>query len=476
MTHSTENIRAEKERIAEITKAQKAIERENKIAAKKATKLLKKSDLSSVSNNRLEEIVNSPCNPNTQDKNGWTLLAEAIVRDKAHLVEKLLKKGADLNQKATHKKTVGKRHFSIPYLKAASYGFIADLLLVKPLTFAFVLLTAPILLGSMAGAIPAAISYATVGSISTLATKIVFGSIFAITSFVQFCYWTDGNFPSDLFRSIVKHERVGFNKLKFERSIIEKSKMLPLEIAMTRQNPTIIKMIEDHQAGHNATENKTKTKKATKELAKFDFEKGTEEDFNNLIENGADINKLDKKTQNKLIETANEKNPVLAAKLKEAKNEAMNSWDKTWGTVDWKASHDEVTTKINQLVADGANVNLQNDFGATALICATNIRNTEAATALINAGANVNMQIKTGQNALMAAVLTNNVKLVETLLEAGADKTIKARTSKTALDLAYEKKNQAIIDLLQQSDKKVVAKKENKVQYIMQNDNALVRC
>ena len=72
MTHSTENIRAEKERIAEITKAQKAIERENKIAAKKATKLLKKSDLSSVSNNRLEEIVNSPCNPNTQDKNGWT--------------------------------------------------------------------------------------------------------------------------------------------------------------------------------------------------------------------------------------------------------------------------------------------------------------------------------------------------------------------------------------------------------------------
>ena len=66
---------------------------------------------------------------------------------------------------------------------------------------------------------------------------------------------------------------------------------------------------------------------------------------------------------------------------------------------------------------------------------------------LINRGANLNLKDKNGDTALHLAVVMGDTILIETLLESGADRTILNNNGQSPLDLALESENYETIDL-----------------------------
>ena len=67
------------------------------------------------------------------------------------------------------------------------------------------------------------------------------------------------------------------------------------------------------------------------------------------------------------------------------------------------------------------NVNIQNDYGDTALILSIREGHTELAAALIDAGADLNIQDNNGETALILSIREGHTDLAATLIEAGAD-------------------------------------------------------
>jgi ankyrin repeat protein len=76
---------------------------------------------------------------------------------------------------------------------------------------------------------------------------------------------------------------------------------------------------------------------------------------------------------------------------------------------------------VRFLAECGADVNIENEFGDTALIDVTVLGNVEVAHILLSHGANPNANSETRNNPLDCAVRSGSVRLVGLLLEAGAD-------------------------------------------------------
>jgi ankyrin repeat protein len=84
---------------------------------------------------------------------------------------------------------------------------------------------------------------------------------------------------------------------------------------------------------------------------------------------------------------------------------------------------------ISALVAKGANVNAQDNYGKTALMCACEEqfavppreRRTEVVRALLKAGADPNRRDKVGTTALMISAECGQTEIIRLLLSAGAD-------------------------------------------------------
>ena len=90
---------------------------------------------------------------------------------------------------------------------------------------------------------------------------------------------------------------------------------------------------------------------------------------------------------------------------------------------------------LKTLIDRGANLNLQDNRGRTAIMIAASYDNKEAAQLLANS-ADLNLQNKQGETALMLAAEGNNFEITQILLDHRADKTIKDASGKTASDLA----------------------------------------
>ena len=107
------------------------------------------------------------------------------------------------------------------------------------------------------------------------------------------------------------------------------------------------------------------------------------------------------------------------------------------------------------LLSAGADVNARPDenfnFGETPLIAAST-KNAEIVKLLIDEGADVNIKNSQGQTALMMAAFwhTNNIDIVKMLLDNGADVNAKDNQDKTALDYAKKEKHTKIANLLKQ--------------------------
>lgn len=91
---------------------------------------------------------------------------------------------------------------------------------------------------------------------------------------------------------------------------------------------------------------------------------------------------------------------------------------------------------INFLIAAGANVNMRNAKGETALVVASNLGFIEAVPPLIAAGARVDESSTTGETPLITAVHNRNIALMRMLLQAGADPERTDNSGRSARDYA----------------------------------------
>lgn len=102
------------------------------------------------------------------------------------------------------------------------------------------------------------------------------------------------------------------------------------------------------------------------------------------------------------------------------------------------AAYNGYTDIMEQLLAKGADPDIQSDFLYTALMYACQGGQTEAARMLIENGANMNLQQHDGWTALMLAAEHENQPVLELVVERGADLDIQAHEGWTVLMIAAQ--------------------------------------
>ena len=103
---------------------------------------------------------------------------------------------------------------------------------------------------------------------------------------------------------------------------------------------------------------------------------------------------------------------------------------------------------VERLLQKGADVNLRDKFGITALMRAVSSNHKEIIERLLQKGADVNVKNNDGETPLMRAVKNGNKDIVELLIKNSADVNAKNDDGKTALIRAVEKGNKDIVELL----------------------------
>ena len=92
--------------------------------------------------------------------------------------------------------------------------------------------------------------------------------------------------------------------------------------------------------------------------------------------------------------------------------------------------------RVIELIKNGADINLQDDYGNNALMFAAARGHTEIVKALIAAHTNLNLQTSNGNTALMMAARNGHIEIVKELIDANADVNIQENDGYTALMLA----------------------------------------
>lgn len=100
------------------------------------------------------------------------------------------------------------------------------------------------------------------------------------------------------------------------------------------------------------------------------------------------------------------------------------------------------------LIANGADVNLQDNNGATALMAASEVGNGEIVQLLLDKGASVNTKDSSEYTALLIASESGHTEVVQLLLENGANPDVKTAKGKTPLADAIRRGHKEIIQLL----------------------------
>jgi ankyrin repeat protein len=118
--------------------------------------------------------------------------------------------------------------------------------------------------------------------------------------------------------------------------------------------------------------------------------------------------------------------------------------------------------KVKDLLEEGADPNVRNYKGQTALTRASKHEYLEIVGLLLKAGADPNLKDQFGNNALMNAlygiyvymsikISNRRKKIVTLLLKAGVDLTMKNNEQLTALDVAIKKGNNGIIQIIKKA-------------------------
>ncbi len=108
-------------------------------------------------------------------------------------------------------------------------------------------------------------------------------------------------------------------------------------------------------------------------------------------------------------------------------------------------------TLANLLISKGADINIQDATGETALVKACRRKRAGMSLVFIEAGANLNLQNNQGETALMVAAAYGNGIIADALLKAGADSSLRNNNGQTALDIARDL-HTAALDHLKRPD------------------------
>ncbi len=117
-------------------------------------------------------------------------------------------------------------------------------------------------------------------------------------------------------------------------------------------------------------------------------------------------------------------------------HEKFNNYKAFWEALKFQNTGD--LDKIKRMVADGADINAQDNFDWTPLIHATHRNHINAVLYLLNRGANINKVGENNWTALHYAVNEGLTDMVEILLKHGADVELEDNDGKKAMDLATD--------------------------------------
>ena len=111
----------------------------------------------------------------------------------------------------------------------------------------------------------------------------------------------------------------------------------------------------------------------------------------------------------------------------------------------FQASKKGDLARVKELVESGADVNVKNRDGETALMIATFKKHLDIVKYLVEKGADMNVQDINKETALMFAISKNHIDIVKYLVEKGADVNVKNNMGKTACDQAKSAELKAIL-------------------------------
>ena len=119
------------------------------------------------------------------------------------------------------------------------------------------------------------------------------------------------------------------------------------------------------------------------------------------------------------------------------------------------AAYNEQPEIVDFLLANGADLDVQDAAGNTALMGVSFKGYKDVAKKLIDAGADVNVRNSNGAPALTFAATFGHLQIAELLLQKGADLTLRDSRGKSPIDHAVIQENEAMIELFQKYVPKV---------------------
>ena len=123
----------------------------------------------------------------------------------------------------------------------------------------------------------------------------------------------------------------------------------------------------------------------------------------------------------------------------------------------WAAFHNDAEL-VGLLLKSGAAVNAQNLYGVPPLAQACINANAEIVKLLLDAGADANTTMKGGETALMLAARSGNVDAVKAMLDKGADPNRRERLGQTALMWAAAEGNLEVVQALMHAGADITAR------------------
>lgn len=168
-----------------------------------------------------------------------------------------------------------------------------------------------------------------------------------------------------------------------------------------------------------------------------------------LIQNGADPDTRTPEGYTLLMLAAWNSFPHIVKMLLELKaNPNLLSTDSECAPALIWASISYDRQSIRLLLEYGADPNIQNFYGETALWWAARIGNTESVQLLLEHGADPNIRTLHGDTALIKAVENNRIETVKVLLAYNANKYATKNNGDTPLQIAHHKNLLEIVSLL----------------------------